>query len=157
MEIIAICNQKGGVGKTTTAFNLGACLAKKGKSVLLVDFDPQGKSDASAKSGPHDEATQKGEVLCFIKFLNSTVSLLNWQVAVVFVVNTNVFWPAINRVLFPINSFGLVPFQHRKDLGSQIFSLSFNRCNLIPCLFFCTNANIVTFIKLCVNCLPQWL
>ena len=111
----------------------------------------------SAKSGPHDEATQKGEVLCFIKFLNSTVSLLNWQVAVVFVVNTNVFWPAINRVLFPINSFGLVPFQYRKDLGSQIFSLSFNRCNLIPCLFFCTNANIVTFIKLCVNCLPQWL
>ena len=54
---IAICNQKGGVGKTTTTLNLGVGLARQGKRVLLVDADPQ--SDLTSSLGWNGDRLEK--------------------------------------------------------------------------------------------------
>ncbi len=62
-KIVSILNQKGGVGKTTTAINLGAYLAKRGKSVLIVDLDPQGNATSGLGIDKHSLEASMYDVL----------------------------------------------------------------------------------------------
>ena len=62
-RIIAISNQKGGVGKTTTAINLSACLAEKGKKVLTIDMDPQGNTTSGLGIDKNEVEDTSYEVL----------------------------------------------------------------------------------------------
>ncbi len=63
MRVLAIANQKGGVGKTTTAINLGTALAATGKTVLIFDTDPQGNASTGIDIRPEDRAITSYDVL----------------------------------------------------------------------------------------------
>ena len=62
-RVIAIASQKGGVGKTTTAINLGACIAQESRRVLLIDIDPQGNASSGLGINGNDQRLSTYEVL----------------------------------------------------------------------------------------------
>jgi len=62
-KVIAICNQKGGVGKTTTAINLATCLALSGIKILLIDIDPQGNATSGLGIDKHTIKTSVYDLL----------------------------------------------------------------------------------------------
>lgn len=83
MRIIALMNQKGGVGKTTTTVNLGAALAERGKRVCMVDLDPQAHLTINYGIEPADEPVTLYDVLVEDKGFLQAVHQLEGRVAVV--------------------------------------------------------------------------
>ncbi len=83
-RIIAVANQKGGVGKTTTAINLSACLAEQGEKVLVIDMDPQGNTTSGFGVDKNDLDDTIYELLigesdvqeCIIKNVMENLSLI---------------------------------------------------------------------------------
>ncbi len=103
MDIFAFANQKGGVGKTANAINVGAALAEEGRRVLLVDFDPQGHlSEALGVPETDDERTLRGWLLG--EWRDDPSEMVAKHRELLHVLPTNVDMSLLERGLYQVNN-----------------------------------------------------
>jgi chromosome partitioning protein len=115
MQIIAVANQKGGCGKTTTAINLAAALAQIGRRVLLVDFDPQGHSTLGLGYDPNGFAKSAYHVM--VDYLPVSEVAVNTRVSRLGLLPSNILLAGAELSLRNVSGKELI-------LGEQLRSVS---------------------------------
>jgi len=151
-RIISLCNQKGGVGKTTSTINLGAALAEYGRRVLAIDFDPQGALSAGLGVPTHDTTTIYELLLGEVKDTSSAIvktgvenldlipANIDLSAAEVHLVNEVAREQILARVLRPVlNDYDVILIDCQPSLGLlTVNALTAAHGVLIPleCEFF---------------------
>lgn len=122
-RVIAVLNQKGGVGKTTTAINLGAYLAKSGKSVLIVDFDPQGNATSGLGIDKQSVSVTSHEILEDSKLIDKAIRETDTQNLYIVPANASLATAEVELVNVDKREFRL-----KQALGSLTFDFILIDC-----------------------------